>query len=140
MTSDHPVIQAMREMAEAASARAYCPYSGFAVGAAVLTDGGALFSAANAENASLGLTICAERNAIFHAVAAGHRRLVALVVYTPTGSPTSPCGACRQVLDEFGPDAEVFSFAASGERLQASIRSLLPHPFGLPHSPRDGSG
>src|SRR3954471_20685817 len=92
--------------ARAASEQAYCPYSNFRVGAAVLTEDGAVFSGCNIENASYGLTICAERTAVFHAAAKGHRAIVAVAVYTPTTFPTAPCGACRQVINEFGPDAE----------------------------------
>ena len=94
-----------------AAAHAYCPYSHFRVGAAVLTDRGEIFAGCNVENASYGLTICAERNAVFQAVAQADGPLVirAVVVYTPTAEPTAPCGACRQVINEFGPDAEVLS-------------------------------
>src|SRR5271157_3255061 len=97
--------------AREAAGRAYCPYSKFPVGAAVLTDRGEIFSGCNVENASYGLTICAERNAIFQAVAQGSGPLVitAVVVFTPTSASTAPCGACRQVINEFGPDALVLS-------------------------------
>src|SRR6185312_6764581 len=87
--------------------RAYCPYSTFRVGAAVLTQGGDVFAGCNVENASYGLTICAERIAVFQAVAGGHTVVRAVAIYTPTQSPTAPCGACRQVLNEFGPRALV---------------------------------
>ena len=92
--------------ARAAAARAYCPYSHFQVGAAVLTGSGEIFAGCNVENASYGLTICAERNAVFQAVARGRGPLsiCAVVVFTPTATPTAPCGACRQVINEFGPD------------------------------------
>ena len=83
-------LQQLREAATAASQKAYCPYSRFAVGAALLADDGRIFTGCNVENASYGLTICAERNAVFHAVAAGVRRIVALVVFTPTSTATAP--------------------------------------------------
>ena len=94
----------------AAMANAYCRYSKFRVGAAVLTADGEIVAGCNVENASYGLTMCAERSAIFQAVAQGHRDLKAVVIVTPTRSPTPPCGACRQVINEFGPNAEVFLF------------------------------
>src|SRR5713101_8684873 len=85
----------------AASCNAYCPYSHFPVGAAVLTQGGAVFSGCNVENASYGLTVCAERNAIFQAVSNGCNLIVSIVIYTPTPNRiTMPCGACRQVISE----------------------------------------
>src|SRR5689334_4241510 len=97
-------LQMLIEKAKAASKNAYCPYSKFHVGAAVLTEEGDMFSGCNVENASYGLTICAERNAIFQMAAQAKRKLRALVVYTPTTKPAAPCGACRQVINEFGPD------------------------------------
>lgn len=124
----------LRQDAKAASALAYCPYSAFRVGAAVLTDDGEVFVGCNVENASYGLTICAERNAIFRAVASVERnaplRIVAVAVYTPTPSPTAPCGACRQVINEFGPDAEVYSFCEGPEILRRTLAELLPDAFG----------
>lgn len=131
MDASDPVIQRMREMAEGASARAYAPYSRFTVGAAVMVEGGELFTGCNVENGSYSLTICAERNALFQAVAAGHRRITAVVVYTPTEQPAPPCGACRQVIAEFGADAELFSFCRGAGHLRATARDLLPHAFTL---------
>lgn len=130
-----PVIQRMRELAEEASARAYAPYSRFPVGAAVLSENGEAFAGSNVENASYSLTVCAERNAVFQAISRGHRKILAVVVFTPTARPSPPCGACRQVLSEFGPDAEFFGFSAGGEHLQANLRALLPCPFSLQDSP-----
>src|SRR5436189_6220501 len=119
-------------MAKHASEHAYCRYSKFPVGAAVLTDRGEIFAGCNVENASYGLTICAERNAVFQAVAQGQGRLViqALVVYTPTPEATAPCGACRQVLNEFGPDAEVRSICDGVAALRYRLGELLPSAFG----------
>ncbi len=113
-----------------ASKSAYCPYSGFSVGAAILDENECIYTGCNVENASYGLTICAERNAVFQAVAKGARKVVAAVVYTPTATPAPPCGACRQVLFEFGPDAEVVSICDGKGRLRRRVRDLLPEAFG----------
>ena len=119
--------------AREASARAYAPYSRFHVGAAVLADDGRVFTGANVENASYGLTSCAERNAIFAAVFAGVRHIVAVAIHTPTGSPVSPCGACRQVINEFGADTVVVSCCDGEAERRWTIGELLPGAFG----PRD---
>jgi cytidine deaminase len=116
--------------AKLASTRAYCPYSKFPVGAAVLTGDGIMYAGCNVENASYGLTICAERNAIFQAVAQAKTTLIAIVVYTPTPTVTAPCGACRQVINEFGPDAEVISVCNGTDMLRAPLAKLLPVAFG----------
>ena len=118
------------DAARDASQRAYCPYSQFIVGAAVLTEGGDVFGGCNVENASYGLTICAERNAVFQAVARGRRIVLAIVVYTPTAVPTAPCGACRQVLNEFGPDAVIHCVCDGPESIRARLSDLLPQAFG----------
>jgi cytidine deaminase len=122
------LVAAARE----AAARAYCPYSRFNVGAAVLTSAGEIFSGCNVENASYGLTICAERNAVFQAVSRGRGPLSirAVVVYTPTAEPTAPCGACRQVINEFGPNALVVSTCSGPDSLESSLEQLLPKAFG----------
>jgi cytidine deaminase len=112
-----------------ASDRAYAPYSNFRVGAAVMTDDGTVFTGCNVENASYGLTICAERVAVTKAVSAGHRRLVAVAVFTPTDTPTPPCGACRQVLNEFGPTLAVACAGTSGQSV-STLDALLPSAFG----------
>src|SRR5438270_12284084 len=109
MKMDDLVVQEMRVAAETAMNNAYCRYSKFRVGSAVLTSGGEIFAGCNVENASYGLTMCAERNAIFQAVAKGHRVITAAVIVTPKREVT-PCGACRQVMNEFGPEADVFLF------------------------------
>jgi cytidine deaminase len=119
-------------VARNAAARAYCPYSGFRVGAAVLTDRGEIFGGCNVENASYGLTICAERNAIFQAVAqtAGAVAIRAVAVYTPTASPTAPCGACRQVIHEFGANALILSACDGADVIYSRTDELLPGAFG----------
>lgn len=120
------------EAATLAAAQAYAPYSHFRVGAAVLTEQGTVHAGCNVENASYGLTICAERNALFQMVAAAPRPLAvrALLVYTPTLSPTAPCGACRQVLHEFGPHCAVVCVCDGGDAIVATLDQLLPHAFG----------
>ena len=120
------LIAAARRVAEAA----WCPYSRFAVGAALLTESGRVVTGCNVENASSGLTICAERNAVFQAIAAGERSFQQLVVYTPTPEPTSPCGACRQVLAEFAPALPVVCVCDGPGRLETSLSELLPYAFG----------
>ena len=130
METSDPVVEELRRRAMAAAERAYCPYSRFPVGAAVLTADGSIFAGANVENAAYGLANCAERSAVFAAVSAGQRQIRAVVVYTPTDGATPPCGACRQVLNEFGPDAWVFSFGRVGEPLRCRVSDLLPGAFG----------
>ena len=124
-------LQALAAAAKDACARAYCPYSHFPVGAAVKTREGAVFAGCNVENASLGLTVCAERSAIFTAVGAGAREIAALVIYTPTQSPVTPCGACRQVLFEFGKSADTICVCDGEQRLTFKASELLPHGFTL---------
>ncbi len=123
-------IEALADAARRVSKNAYAPYSRFQVGAAVLTEGGDIFAGCNVENASYGLTICAERNAIFQAAAQGKRVIRAVAIYTPTAVPTAPCGACRQVLNEFGPEAIVLSLCDGPERIRATLAELLPKAFG----------
>jgi cytidine deaminase len=124
----------LAEAAKAACARAYCPYSHFPVGAAVLTSAGSIAAGCNVENASFGLTVCAERNAIFRAVADGATSIVALVIYTPTGTPVAPCGACRQVIAELGADARIRAMCAGPDGAEYTLRELLPHGFAFPAS------
>ena len=133
--SDIPAatLEATIAGAQEVAARAYCPYSGFRVGAAVLTDGGEVFAGCNVENASYGLTICAERNAVFQMVAKGGGRIRLVVIYTPTPEPVAPCGACRQVINEFGPAARVISVCDGPGRIDTTMDKLLPGAFG-PHS------
>jgi cytidine deaminase len=116
--------------ASRARARAYAPYSGFAVGAAVLA-GGRVFAACNVENSAYPLSACAERNAVAMAVSAGERRIDAVAVVGGAGRPAAPCGGCRQVLAEFcGPGAEVIFAAATGESVRTTFAKLLPRAFG----------
>ncbi|HKP59341.1 MAG TPA: cytidine deaminase [Polyangiales bacterium] len=121
--------QALRDAAAQAQARAYAPYSKFRVGAALLTDDGRIVSGCNVENASYGLCICAERNAVFAAVAAGAHGFQALAVISSADDPVTPCGACRQVLAEFRPSFEVRCYGQSQGEVRHSVDSLLPHAF-----------
>ena len=123
---------ALATAATLARASAYAPYSGFAVGSAVLTDDGRIVTGANVENAVYGLGICAERVAIAAAVAAGARRIRAIAVCTDTEPPARPCGPCLQVMAEFGDDIPILLFSIQGHRQMSSARELLPEPFSLP--------
>uniref|UniRef100_A0A7C4GCZ2 Cytidine deaminase n=1 Tax=candidate division WOR-3 bacterium TaxID=2052148 RepID=A0A7C4GCZ2_UNCW3 len=108
--------------------KAYAPFSRFRVGAAALTSGGRIFSGCNIENCSLGLTVCAERVAVFAAVAAGCRKISAVAVFADTPEPVLPCGACLQVLAEFGTDPVILlANGTTTERLRLS--DLLPCRF-----------
>jgi cytidine deaminase len=128
-----PTCRRLEKTARAAVRHAYAPYSKFYVGAAVLAGSGKIYAGCNVENAAYGLCNCAERTAIFNAVAAGERTVRAVVIYTPTAQPASPCGACRQVINEFGPAAVVISVCATAARRATTLAALLPEAFG----PRD---
>ena len=119
------LVSAAREMRD----RAYAPYSGFHVGAAVLA-GGKVFGGANIENASYPLSVCAERNAVAAAVLAGERDIEAVAVVADGPDPTPPCGGCRQVLNEFGPEMLVICGSSSGLRVEWVLSAILQHAFG----------
>ncbi len=110
--------------------KAYSPYSGFRVGAVVVTKNGKIFTGCNIENSSYGLTVCAERVAIFSAIAAGEREIEKLVVVADTPEPVSPCGACRQVMSEFG-DFQVILTNLKGKYISTTVSELLPYAFKL---------
>jgi homotetrameric cytidine deaminase len=124
MPSTDPLLDAART----ARARAYAPYSDFAVGAAVETPEGAFITGANVENASFGLTICAERAAIVRAIAEGHRAFRAVAVAGPEGVDTAPCGTCRQFIAEFDPDMPI-TFTSSDGVVHTTLSKLLPFAF-----------
>ena len=125
-----PLLRRLEAAAKQAAKASYSPYSRFPVGAAVLCSSGKVFTGCNVENASFGLCNCAERTAIFSAAATGERSLKAVVVYTPTAIPSSPCGACRQVINEFGPEALVISICDGPDRIDSTLEALLPSAFG----------
>ncbi len=118
----------LEEAACAVRERAYAPYSQFKVGAAVMGESGKIYDGANVENASFGLTICAERAAIAKAVSAGERGIRAVAVCTENG--VTPCGACRQVIREFAADCPVYLVGGEGRRRETSLAALLPESFG----------
>jgi len=109
--------------------RAVAPYSGFRVGAALETADGHIITGCNIENASYGLTVCAERVALFKALSDGHRAFVRMAVVADTEQPTTPCGACRQVLWEFGPALEIVVANLTRITGRHALSDLLPHPF-----------
>ena len=116
-------------LAQGARKNAYAPYSKYAVGSAVLADSGEYYDGVNVENAAYPSSMCAERSAIFKAVSGGERKIAAIAVVTENGG--SPCGACRQVISEFGKDVVVIMVREDGEvMLETSLRDFLPHSFG----------
>lgn len=117
------------ESASRARKKAYAPYSHFSVGAALLTEDGEIYDGCNVENLSYGLTICAERVAVFSAIAAGSRNFTGLSLVADTPEPITPCGACRQVLYEFSPDLWVISTNLAGQQKMYRLRELLPDAF-----------
>lgn len=125
MSGSDALIQAARDARE----RAVAPYSRFKVGAALETADGLIITGCNIENASYGLTVCAERVAMFKALSEGHRRFVRIAVVADTRAPTSPCGACRQVLWEFGRDLEVILANLETLTGRHTMKELLPYPF-----------
>jgi len=118
------------DQAKSASEKAYAPYSGYKVGAALLCTDGTVFTGCNVENASYSLTICAERNAVFQAVASGHREFLALAIYVDGEVLFPPCGACRQVLAEFNPNLQILYANRLGSIL-SDLDTLLPQAFTL---------
>jgi cytidine deaminase len=123
-------IKELTRLAQEAYKNAYVPYSHYPVGAATLWGSGRMVSGCNVENASFGLTICAERNSVFHAVKHGERELKAVAIAVPTDTFPSPCGACRQVLREFAQDCLVILVNGKGQTKTTSLKALLPESFG----------
>jgi len=122
-------IDALIQKAEGARLNARAPYSGFKVGAAVETAGGAIFTGCNVENATYGLTVCAERVAIWKALSEGASEFKRMAIVVDTEELTPPCGACRQVIWEYCGDIEVVLSNLSGKRASYRAKDLLPHPF-----------
>ena len=122
--------QELLNAAISARERAYAPYSKFLVGAAVMAKSGKIYTGCNIENASYGLTVCAERNALFSAVGAGEREFTALCVVGDTEAPISPCGACRQVMAEFKVPRIILA-NLKGDVKEYTLEELLPYGFSL---------
>ncbi len=121
------LIAAAREVRK----NAYAKFSGFEVGAAILTDDGKIITGCNVENSSFGLTICAERTAVFKAVSEGEKKFKAIVVASGSNPPARPCGACRQVLYEFNPDMKILCVNSNNEKDNFVLSDLLPEGFRL---------
>jgi len=135
---DEDLVAAAREV----MVRSYSPYSGYRVGAALLTADGTVVSGCNVESVSYGLSMCAERVAVGRAIAGGYREFRAIAVVTDGSEDVTPCGACRQVLAEFAPNLRVV-LEGAGERRVRSLESLLPEPFEAPpnwRAQRDETG
>jgi cytidine deaminase len=124
ITNNNELLKAALEARD----NAYAPYSRFAVGAALLTASGAIFTGANVENVSLGLTICAERAAVSAAIASGEKDFVAIGVVSDSEEPAVPCGACRQVLAEFNPTMTIITSTVGGRIQEFQLDELLPRP------------
>jgi len=139
LTPEAPSVTPETLVAEARRilAHAHAPYSRFPVGAALLGESGRVYLAVNVENASYGLSVCAERSAVFTAVAAGEKRFQGLAVATDTPEPTPPCGACRQVLREFMSDLPVHLAGRTGPIQTRRLSELLPYAFSPPAEGRD---
>ena len=136
MTTNMPDYTQLVVQAAAARERAYCPYSGFAVGAVAIAASGRVFPGCNVENAAYPATICAERAALMGAYAAGEREIVALAVIADTPAPVSPCGTCRQVIHELAPGCTVVLANTSGAVQLTTPQELLPGGFTRQDLPR----
>ncbi len=124
------VIKALIKAAREASAHSYCPHTKYAAGAAVMTDDGKVYTGCRVENAAASLSMCACRNAIFHAVTQGHTEISAVLLYIPGKVVKAPCGSCRQVIHEFGPTADVYCICDTPEVYHRRLKDLLPDAFG----------
>lgn len=125
MTYDRLIRQAQK-----ARAHSHSPFSRFRVGSAVLTTTGRIFTGCNIENSSFGLTICAERTALFKAVSEGHSKFKAIAITTDEVAPIAPCGACRQVIMDLAGDIDVIMVGRNGTRRVVRLTELFPFPFG----------
>lgn len=121
--------QHLIDAARKARLHAFAPFSKFLVGAALETADGQIVTGCNVENATYGLTVCAERVAVWKAISEGHRKFVRVAVVADTRDPTPPCGACRQILWEFGGDLEVILANLAAETARHRLKDLLPSPF-----------
>ena len=127
-----PDFQTLLQQAKEVSKNAYAPYSKFLVGACAVFESGKTYTGCNVENASYGLSLCAERNTLSTAIAQGEKsKLIAIAIYSPNMPACVPCGACRQWLNEFAPDAQVILETANGEVQTYLVKELLPYAFNL---------
>jgi cytidine deaminase len=124
------IVEALIESARAVRDNAYAPYSGFRVGAAVISESGKIYVGCNVESASYGATLCAERAAIAQMLASGEHRVVTVAVFVDAAEPAMPCGICRQWIAELGPHAEIVT-ATPGRVRRTTIEQLMPDPFVL---------
>ncbi|MDQ7798320.1 MAG: cytidine deaminase [Candidatus Edwardsbacteria bacterium] len=130
MPKPYPLnAKSLIEAAKKVRQKAYAPYSGFKVGAALLGKSGRIYTGCNVENASYGLACCAERNAVFKALSEGEKDFLAIAIASSSNEPTAPCGACRQVLNEFAPDISVIMPGKKGT-VKTTLKKLLPFAFG----------
>jgi cytidine deaminase len=120
------------DTARKAMENAYAPYSKIKVGAALLTSSGKIYTGCNIENASYGLTICAERVAVGCAVSQGEKNFIAIAIVNSTEKIITPCGACLQVLSEFSRNLQIILVSAKNEIIRTDLKSLFPEPFNLP--------
>jgi len=127
--SERPAEDALVEAAAQARRNALCRYSGFAVGAAIEDGEGRLWGGCNVENSTFGLTVCAERVAIWKALSEGVRKFRAVAVVTGAAEPTPPCGACRQILWQFAGDVPIVSATTAGKRKRYRLSEIFPEPF-----------
>ena len=144
MAPDHPPLDAselddLLRVAHASALLAYSPYSKVQVGVALQCEDGEVFTGCNVENASFGLTICAERVAVGKAISMGQTAFRTIVIATSLEDPMMPCGACRQVLHEFAPELDVIVQGAQGPRVRSRLSKLLPRAFGPEALGNDGS-
>jgi cytidine deaminase len=126
-----PSLRELVHAAQQARQAAYAPYSHFKVGAAVRTRSGRIYVGCNVENASFGLSVCAERVAVFNAVAGADRDIVEIAIAADADPPARPCGACRQVLFEFAPSTKIIMVGAAGAIAAGDLSALFPEPFQL---------
>lgn len=132
MTMDPQLQEKLLNAAREAARHAHCPYTKFPVGAAALTSDHTIYAGCNVENASPSLTMCAARAAVYAAVTAGDSDIITVVIYTPTKTPTPPCGACRQVINEVSAEAQIYCLCNGPQFLHRPLSALLPEAFG-PH-------
>ncbi len=126
---DENIVEKLKKKAKEAREKAYVPYSEFPVGAALLTLDGNIYTGCNIENASFGLTNCAERTSIFKAVSAGETEFKAMAIVGDTPGPVSPCGACRQVMNEFSPEMDIHLYNLAEDKEFTTAAELLPGFF-----------